>query len=341
MTGKSAQLPLHVWLPDAMEGPTPVSALIHAATMVTAGIYLVARNAALFAHAPGVLAVVAIVGTATAVVAALVAAAQTDIKRVLAWSTVSQLGFMFLALGVGAFTAAIFHLVTHAFFKALLFLGAGSVIHSMAGEQDVRRMGGLRRFMPLTTLGMGAGALAIAGIPPLAGFLSKDEILYKVFLEHRVLWGVAVATSLLTAFYMIRLMAHVFFGKYRGPRWQAVAAPASAAAASAHRVAHPADPHAHGQAQRAAHDVSHGAADSPGHAWMGPHESPRLMTVPLLTLAAGAVLSGLARPAARVGRCACARTVSVAGVPAAVPGSALAAETAATRSGIASASRLG
>ena len=132
--------------------------------------------------------------------------------------------------------------------------------------------------MPLTTLGMGAGALAISGIPPLAGFLSKDEILYKVFLEHRVLWGVAVATSLLTAFYMIRLMAHVFFGKYRGPRWQAVAAPASAAAASAHRVAHPADPHAHGQAQRAAHDVSHGAADSPGHAWMGPHESPRSST---------------------------------------------------------------
>jgi NADH-quinone oxidoreductase subunit L len=330
VTGKSAQLPLHVWLPDAMEGPTPVSALIHAATMVTAGIYLVARNAALFAHAPGVLALIAIVGTTTAIVAALIAAAQTDIKRVLAWSTVSQLGFMCLALGAGAFTAAIFHLVTHAFFKALLFLGAGSVIHSMAGEQDVRRMGGLRRIMPLTMLGMGAGALAISGIPPLAGFLSKDEILYKVFLEHRVLWAVAVATSLLTAFYMIRLMAHVFFGKYRGPRWQPVAAPASAAAASAHRVAHPADPHAHGQAQRAAHDVSHGAADSPGHAWMGPHESPRLMTVPLLTLAAGAVLSGLlGLPPALGGAHALERFLSPV-VPAAVPGSALAAETAAT-----------
>ena len=288
-TGKSAQLPLHVWLPDAMEGPTPVSALIHAATMVTAGVYLVARNAALFAHAPIVMQAIAVVGALTALAAASVATAQTDIKRVLAYSTMSQLGLMFLALGVGAFSAAVFHLVTHAFFKALLFLGSGAIIHATAGEQDLRRMGGLRRQMPVTAVTMAAAALAIAGIPPLAGFFSKDEILYRVFLGHRVLWSLAVATSLLTAFYMIRLMALVFFGAYRGQPWPAVASRGASGMAAAHGVRHPADAHAHGQAQRVAHDVTHGAADGAGRS---PHDAPLGMSIPLAVLAVGTLLAG-------------------------------------------------
>ena len=190
-TGKSAQIPLYVWLPDAMEGPTPVSALIHAATMVTAGVYMVGRNAVLFSHAPMTMEIVAIVGVATAFMAATIGLVQNDIKRVLAYSTVSQLGFMFLAMGVGAFAAGAFHLMTHAFFKALLFLCSGSVIHAMGGEQDMRRMGGLKKYLPVTFVTMMIGTLAIAGIPPLSGFFSKDEILFRTFLSNKIIWGFA------------------------------------------------------------------------------------------------------------------------------------------------------
>src|SRR5437762_1184093 len=211
-TGKSAQIPLYVWLPDAMEGPTPVSALIHAATMVTAGVYMVGRNAVLFSHAPQVMTIVAIVGVLTALMAASIGMVQYDIKRVLAYSTVSQLGYMFTAMGVGAFSAGAFHLMTHAFFKALLFLGSGSVIHAMAGEQDMRRMGGLKKYLPVTYVTMMIGTLAIAGIPPLAGFFSKDEILFRAFLGYKVIWVLAVATALMTAFYMFRLMSMTFLG---------------------------------------------------------------------------------------------------------------------------------
>jgi NADH-quinone oxidoreductase subunit L len=215
-TGKSAQIPLHVWLPDAMEGPTPVSALIHAATMVTAGVYMVARNAVLFSQAPLVMLTIAITGALTALMAATIALVQNDIKRVLAYSTVSQLGYMFLATGVGAFAAAVFHLMTHAFFKALLFLGSGSVIHAAGGEQDLQRLGGLRQFMPATFATMMVGTLAIAGVPPLSGFFSKDEILYQTFLHNPALWALAIVTALLTAFYMGRLMALTFWGTHRG-----------------------------------------------------------------------------------------------------------------------------
>ncbi len=216
--GKSAQIPLYVWLPDAMEGPTPVSALIHAATMVTAGIYMVARANALYVLAPSALAVVAVVGALTALWAASIGLVQNDIKRVLAYSTVSQLGYMFLACGVGAFTAGIFHLTTHAFFKALLFLGAGSVIHAMSGEQDMRNMGGLRDKIPTTYRTLLCATLAIAGIPPLAGFVSKDEILWNAFAgpwNNQLLWLIAVATAGLTAFYMFRLLFMTFWGSRR------------------------------------------------------------------------------------------------------------------------------
>jgi NADH-quinone oxidoreductase subunit L len=293
-TGKSAQIPLFVWLPDAMEGPTPVSALIHAATMVTAGVYMVARNAVLFEQAPLVMQIVAIVGALTAVMAATIALAQNDIKRVLAYSTVSQLGYMFLAAGVGAFAAAIFHLVTHAFFKALLFLGSGSVIHAVAGEQDMQRMGGLKKYMPVTFVTMMFGALAIAGIPPMSGFFSKDGILSRAFAENRMLWVIGLATALLTALYMFRLMALTFYGSYRGPAWVRTASPAAAAVAAAHGAPHPRDAHAHGQAQREAHEVTHGAADvldRPG-VWDGPHEPPGAMTGVLMALAVGAIVAG-------------------------------------------------
>jgi NADH-quinone oxidoreductase subunit L len=212
-TGKSAQLPLYVWLPDAMAGPTPVSALIHAATMVTAGVYLVARLHFLYAMAPLALTVVALVGVATALLAATIAIAQTDIKRVLAYSTVSQLGYMFIACGVGAYASAIFHLVTHAFFKALLFLGAGSIIHGMSGEQDLRRMGGLQVRMPTTFVTMLAGCLAIAGVPPFSGFFSKDQILLHAYQWHPGLWLAGVLGAALTACYMFRL----FFLAFTGP----------------------------------------------------------------------------------------------------------------------------
>jgi NADH-quinone oxidoreductase subunit L len=215
-TGKSAQIPLHVWLPDAMEGPTPVSALIHAATMVTAGVYLVARLAPLFHVSATAMMVVAVVGAITALMAATIALVQTDIKRVLAYSTVSQLGYMFLACGVGAFGVGIFHLYTHAFFKALLFLGSGSVIHALSGEQDMRRMGGLWSKIPWTFGTFLVGTLAIAGIPPLAGFFSKDEILLGALGTGRtILFGLALFTALLTAFYMARLLFLTFFGPFR------------------------------------------------------------------------------------------------------------------------------
>ena len=262
-TGKSAQIPLYIWLPDAMEGPTPVSALIHAATMVTAGVYMVCRNAVLFTHAPMVMTIVAVVGAATALVAATIGLVQTDIKRVLAYSTVSQLGYMFLATGVGAFGAAAFHLMTHAFFKALLFLGSGSVIHAMNDEQEMTKMGGLRAYMPTTFLTMFIGALAIAGVPGLAGFFSKDEILAYTFLESPALWVIGAITAAMTAFYMFRLIYMTFYGEYRGPAWE-------------HK-----------------HEATPGHDDVHEHqVWHGPHESPRAMTVPLLVLAVGAIAAG-------------------------------------------------
>lgn len=217
-TGKSAQIPLYVWLPDAMEGPTPVSALIHAATMVTAGVYMVARSSALFLLAPDTMMVVAVIGAVTAIFSATIGICQTDIKRVLAYSTVSQLGYMFLACGVGAFTAAIFHLMTHAFFKALLFLGSGSVIHALSGEQDMRKMGGLKKYVPVTFATMFAATLAITGIPGLSGFFSKDEILWQTFSSSHgspVLWVIAALAAGITAFYMFRLVFLTFFGKSR------------------------------------------------------------------------------------------------------------------------------
>ena len=217
-TGKSAQIPLYIWLPDAMEGPTPVSALIHAATMVTAGVYMVARCHVLFLLAPVSLAVVAVIGALTAIFAASIGLVQNDIKRVLAYSTVSQLGYMFLGCGVGAFAAGIFHLMTHAFFKALLFLGSGSVIHALSGEQDIRKMGGIAKKVPLTYATFLVGALAIAGFPGLAGFFSKDEILWKTFCSSQgsnLLWLFGALAALFTAFYMFRLLFLVFHGKSR------------------------------------------------------------------------------------------------------------------------------
>jgi NADH-quinone oxidoreductase subunit L len=255
--GKSAQIPLYVWLPDAMEGPTPVSALIHAATMVTAGVYMIGRNAVLFGHAPETLAVVAVVGVATALFAGTIGLVQNDIKRVLAYSTVSQLGYMFLAMGVGAYAAGIFHLYTHAFFKALLFLGSGAVIHALAGEQDLRRMGGLRKELPVTYWTFVIGALAIAGVPGLAGFFSKDESLYRTISGgHTLLWAVGLLTSLLTAIYMFRLVYLAFHGQNRGA------------------------PSAHGAPGASS---AHGA-----HV----HDAPPAMAVALVLLAVGSVLAG-------------------------------------------------
>ena len=261
-TGKSAQIPLYVWLPDAMEGPTPVSALIHAATMVTAGIYLVVRSHVLFDRAPIALAVIAVIGAATAFFAATIGIVQTDIKRVLAYSTISQLGYMFMACGAAAYSAAIFHLLTHAFFKALLFLAAGSVIHAVGGEQDMRLMGGLRKYTPVTFWTMTAGVIAISGLPPFAGFFSKDEILAEVFrspslgpvLGH-ALWFVGFFTAFMTSFYMFRLWYLTFFGTYRGAKQAAG--------------------HGHG------HHESH-----------TPHESSWVMLAPLVLLAILSLVGG-------------------------------------------------
>jgi NADH-quinone oxidoreductase subunit L len=248
-TGKSAQIPLYTWLPDAMEGPTPVSALIHAATMVTAGVYMVARCHALFEMAPLSLEVVAWIGTATAVFAATIGLAQTDIKKVLAYSTISQLGYMFAAVGIGAYAAAIFHLVCHAFFKALLFLGAGSVIHGLGGEQDLRKMGGLAPRMMTTTVTFLVGALGLSGMPPLAGFFSKDAILAAAFDHgHYLMWALLVLGAFLTAFYTFRVVFLAFFG---GPR----------------------------MSKEVAHHI---------------HESPWVMTVPLVALSVLTVVAGLA-----------------------------------------------
>ncbi|HEY9196893.1 MAG TPA: NADH-quinone oxidoreductase subunit L, partial [Mucilaginibacter sp.] len=218
--GKSAQLPLFTWLPDAMAGPTPVSALIHAATMVTAGIYMIARSNILYSLSPFTMDVVAIVGLATALFAALIALTQTDIKKVLAYSTVSQLGYMFLGLGVGAYTGAFFHVLTHAFFKALLFLGAGSVIHAMGGEQDMRKMGGLKGKIKITFFTMMIGTIAISGIPPFSGFFSKDEILAHAFEHSTAFYAIGVFTAMLTSFYMFRMMYLTFYGKFRGTHEQ-------------------------------------------------------------------------------------------------------------------------
>ena len=305
-TGKSAQIPLYIWLPDAMEGPTPVSALIHAATMVTAGVYLIGRNAVLFAHAPEVLMIVAVIGTATALWAGAIGMVQNDIKRVLAYSTVSQLGYMFMAMGVGAYAAGIFHLFTHAFFKALLFLGAGAVIHALAGEQDLRRMGGLKKELPVTYWTFLIGALAIAGVPGLAGFFSKDEILYRTFAGgHRVLWTVGAVTSLMTAFYMFRLVFMAFHGERRDVG-------ADAAAGHAHAHFNPADfaaklgldfsiapsysPPDHqasvAQGPAAAHGQNREAQSSHVHHTSHLHDAPRSMAVPLIVLAIGSVAAG-------------------------------------------------
>ena len=259
-TGKSAQIPLFTWLPDAMEGPTPVSALIHAATMVTAGVYMIGRNAVLFSHAPETLQVVAVIGAATALFAGTIGIVQNDIKRVLAYSTVSQLGYMFLAMGVGAYGAGIFHLYTHAFFKALLFLGSGAVIHALHGEQDLRHMGGLKKDLPITYWTFLIGAIAIAGVPGLAGFFSKDEILWKTFEGgHTLLWVVGILTALLTATYMFRLVFLAFHGERR-PRLP------PGTAATARPRAWPRRRHDHGTrppARRAARhgDGAHRAGD--------------------------------------------------------------------------------
>jgi len=276
-TGKSAQIPLYVWLPDAMEGPTPVSALIHAATMVTAGVYMIGRNAVLFSHAPLTLSVVAAIGAATALMAGTIGLVQNDIKRVLAYSTVSQLGYMFLAMGVGAYAAGIFHLYTHAFFKALLFLGSGAVIHALAGEQDLRNMGGLKKFLPVTYWTFLIGALAIAGVPLLSGFFSKDEILFRTFTSSnpaaKLLWTVGAITSLLTATYMFRLVYLAFHGERRH----------EAPAATAHPEEE--EPAAH-------HGDAHGAHDAHGHAHGGIHDAPPSMAIPLIVLAIGSVVAG-------------------------------------------------
>jgi NADH-quinone oxidoreductase subunit L len=297
--GKSAQLPLHVWLPDAMAGPTPVSALIHAATMVTAGVYMVVRSNVLYRLAPEAMVVVAIVGALTAIFAATIGIAQNDIKKVLAYSTVSQLGFMFLAAGVGAFSVAIFHLMTHAFFKACLFLGSGSVIHGCNGEQDMRRMGGLRRYMPTTHWTFLIATIAIAGIPPLAGFFSKDEILANAFVRRfetlpppwshvpLLCWLLGMIAATFTAFYMFRLYFMTFWGEYRGARLAGIEA--SEPEHKGHDVIADQTP-LHPPAPPAPADDHHG-----GHA-AHPHESPLSMTMVLAILAVLSIIGGLVGP---------------------------------------------
>src|SRR5688572_29729409 len=270
-TGKSAQIPLYTWLPDAMEGPTPVSALIHAATMVTAGVYMIGRNAVLFEHAPQTMMIVAVIGAATALMAGTIGLVQNDIKRVLAYSTVSQLGYMFLAMGVGAFGAGIFHLYTHAFFKACLFLGSGAVIHALHGEQDIRNMGGLKKHVPITYWTFLIASVAIAGVPFLSGFFSKDEILFETFLHgHQILWAVGILTSLLTATYMFRLVHLTFHGE---ERFGNVGAHFSA----------PADAHAH-----AAPTPAHGHSTHGTHL----HDAPWPMATALIVLAVGSIVAG-------------------------------------------------
>jgi NADH-quinone oxidoreductase subunit L len=271
--GKSAQFPLYMWLPDAMEGPTPVSALIHAATMVTAGVYLVARSAPILHFSPSAQWVIAIIGAFTALFAATIACNQNDIKRVLAYSTLSQLGYMFLAEGCGGYTAGLFHMITHAFFKALLFLAAGSVIHAMHDEQDMKKMGALRRYLPITFPTFILGYLALSGIPPFAGFWSKDDILSVAWHKSPALWAVGAITAGLTAYYMSRQVALVWGGQARWKEHNVASA-----------TAHDAD-------QTGVVDGGHGGHG--GHAGGDPHESPPVMTVPLIILSVGAVLGGL------------------------------------------------
>ncbi|MBA3248316.1 MAG: NADH-quinone oxidoreductase subunit L, partial [Pyrinomonadaceae bacterium] len=307
-TGKSAQIPLFVWLPDAMAGPTPVSALIHAATMVTAGVYLIVRCSQIYVHAPAAMFVVAIIGALTAIFAATIGIAQNDIKKVLAYSTISQLGYMMLACGVGAFVAAIFHVMTHAFFKALLFLGSGSVIHGMHHEQDMRRMGGLRKYMPITFATMLTGWLAISGIPIFAGFFSKDEILWKTWSTEalaipepaaKILWIVGALTALITAFYMTRLMVMTFWGaeRFREAHAGGQADDAHAQAYDKGHAPHDAatlsvaddTQHAPGGVMHEDEDEDHGHHHGP----VTPHESPLVMTLPLIILAILSTIGGL------------------------------------------------
>ena len=276
--GKSAQIPLYVWLPDAMEGPTPVSALIHAATMVTAGVFLMVRVNPILDMAPGALTLIATVGALTAFLAATIACAQNDIKKVLAYSTVSQLGYMFLAVGSGAYIAAIFHMVTHAFFKALLFLGAGSVIHGMHDEQDMKRMGALRKWMPITGGTFIVGWLAIAGVPPFSGFWSKDDILLGAWEKNRLLWLVGLVTALMTAYYMTRQVILVFYGQ---ARWGRADQKSSAEA------------HAQPDHEPAAADGHEGASSGGAHGDFKPHESPPTMASPLVVLAVLAAVGGI------------------------------------------------
>jgi NADH-quinone oxidoreductase subunit L len=273
--GKSAQIPLYVWLPDAMEGPTPVSALIHAATMVTAGVYMVARSNPIFNRAPDARLAVVIIGTLTAVFAASIGIVQTDIKKVLAYSTISQLGYMFMACGVADYVGGVFHLMTHAFFKALLFLGAGSVIHGLGGEQDMRHMGGLRKYLPYTFWCMTVATFAIAGLPPFAGFFSKDRILWSAWSSgFHIIWLVGVITAGMTSFYMFRLWFLTFFGDYRGPNPEAAG------------HGHDAD------AQHAGHGGAHDAHAAGDHGHGSPHESPWVMVVPLMILALLSFIGG-------------------------------------------------
>jgi NADH-quinone oxidoreductase subunit L len=293
-TGKSAQIPLYVWLPDAMEGPTPVSALIHAATMVTAGVYMIARSNAIFSRSTIALAVVAIIGCLTSFFAATIGITQTDIKRVLAYSTVSQLGYMFLACGVAAYSAGIFHLMTHAFFKALLFLGAGSVIHAVGGEQDMRKMGGLKKYAPYTFWTMLIATCAIAGIPGLSGFFSKDEILWQAFSSphgHWAFWLLGIITAFMTSFYMFRLLFMTFFNEYRG-------------ALSEQQTPHQTQPHGtQASAEHAGHEIPIGdqqtgaqappiSAHDHGGGHGKPHESPWSMVAPLVLLAVLSIIGG-------------------------------------------------
>jgi NADH-quinone oxidoreductase subunit L len=275
-TGKSAQIPLYIWLPDAMEGPTPVSALIHAATMVTAGVYMIARMHVIFDRSPLALTTVAIIGAATAFFAATVGIVQTDIKRVLAYSTISQLGYMFLACGVASYASGIFHLVTHAFFKALLFLAAGSVIHALSGEQDMRVMGGLWKKLPITFWTMTSAVFAISGLPPFAGFFSKDEILYQTFLSPnggKLLWFVGLVTAGLTSFYMFRFWYMTFFGESRTPEHALAEHGAAVHASSTSTLVFEAEPETHGHAH-------------------GVHESPWVMLVPLIVLGILSLIGG-------------------------------------------------
>lgn len=297
-TGKSAQIPLLTWLPDAMAGPTPVSALIHAATMVTAGVYLVVRSNAIYQMAPTAMWIIAVIGAATAIFAATIAIAQNDIKKVLAYSTVSQLGFMFLAAGVGAFVVAIFHVMTHAFFKALLFLGSGSVIHGMHHEQDMRRMGGLKKYMPVTFFTMAMGWLAICGIPIWAGFFSKDEILYKTFAADSyfpagpfpgniVLWSVATVTAVLTAIYMTRMMIMTFWGEERFH--EKLPEPPASVVETSSEAAEAAGGHLPSEEAHDDPDEHHHSLPPD----FRPRESPRVMTVPLIVLAVLSTFGGL------------------------------------------------